>query len=449
MKADNLLTPFRHMMRELEVTLGAEIDGIQVDLKEVNRLETFYEKAIAKLELFLYNIAEERDEDLDLHSTHSKIRFIYRVLKLPIVKRTKKTQQPSLDRDTKEALEEMDDTGFIAALLELDYTSKMFSTYVKRMRTEYVKSDGRAHPKFNIAKFAAPGQQRQKGTVTGRMTIESPPLSNQPRSGVTKRMFISRWDERATPIEDDRFPQKGGCLIEPDYSQMELRVGAYYTRDERLMEIFEEGKRDIHQQTASWVTGERYEDVNSEMRKFAKSINFGIFYGQTEYGLAENLKVPISKAKAFRDRWLKVYSGVADWLLESQDSIRNNQEVRTVFRVRRLPGANFSTPEGRAKIRQGINSPIQGTASDICVFAMWWLRRKVFGDRGPLVLLNVYDSLLIDCPPGMIARTCRETYETMVDIRGPLKKYYGLDFDIPLDVSVSIGRSWGEVKEVI
>lgn len=427
LSGENLSKITAHMMRVLRAVDDMEWYGLKVDQERVDLLDKAIAVKLWKLRNLMKAIAKAHDHELDLHSKKNLKECIFQRLKLPVVKRTPKTKAPSLDKEAKEKLAEVDETGFVRAFQIWEKHRKTRSTYVHSM-PDYLDHVGVVHPKYNLARY------EKKGTVTGRITCVDPPLQTMPRKGPIKSIFVSRF--------------RNGFMLNADYSQMELRVGAQVSEDKSMVKAFRKGTTDFHQLTASEIEGIPESMVTEDQRKAAKTINFGIFYGQTAWGLSRNLGIPLSRAKTFRGKWLRARPGVKEWMKYLSKKIEYEEKVVTPMgRIRRLLGADRYSSRGKRKIRQGINFMVQSLASDLCLFGIWLLWKRFKKEKlRSMIVGNVYDSVIIDCPREEVKYVKKLIEEEMVEL--PTEEFYDFSLIIPLRVDVEVGRNLAEVKEI-
>ena len=256
------------------------------------------------------------------------------------------------------------------------------------------------------------------GTLTGRYSCSNPPLQ-----ALDKRV---RRAIEARP----------GCvLMEADYSQMELRVLAHFSQDSGLLQAFEHNE-DLHCRTAARVLGIAEDAVTDQQRQIGKTLNFGIVYGQTAYGIAEELAVPLKHAQSLLDAHSEAYPGIAAWITEVHQQALNNGEIRTLYGRRRYLPNIYSALAGdvaEAK-RHAVNTVIQGTAADMLKLALIRLH-----DRLPdevRMLLPVHDSVLLQVPESLVEETQQIVKEAMESVPE--------GFTVPLKVDVKTGRTWAD-----
>jgi DNA polymerase I-like protein with 3'-5' exonuclease and polymerase domains len=370
--------------------------------------------------------------------------FRFDIVKFTTDKKTKKpTKTPSTDEDTLTELLIQDDTGFIKSLLEYRELTKLYSTYIDGI-WKRTHSDNRVHGSFLL-----------HGTVTGRLSSRNPNLQNIPRdttSSDIKKMFIA---------------PKGWLILQLDYSQAELRVLATSAKEETMIKWFKDGK-DIHTASCALKWGVEYDfilgilkdDNNPDFklwkarRKQAKTINFGIVYGQTAIKLAENLakegeKVTINEAQEFLDDFNRQFPKIRRFIDRQKKFAAQNGYVYNLFgRKRRLLNINSDNWGKKSEAeRQSVNAPIQGAASDFALFSSILIRESKKKGIIPSELIQVgtvHDSLIFYFNPLIIHSAIPVLYEIC---RNPeTKTWFNFEIqDIEMKVDFEIGKNWGEL----
>ncbi|MDP1925922.1 MAG: DNA polymerase I, partial [Thiobacillus sp.] len=329
---------------------------------------------------------------------------------LPVVKKTP-GGAPSTDEDTLEQLAL--DHPIARAILDYRGMAKLKSTYTDKLPQMIHPVTGRVHTSYS-----------QATAVTGRLSSSEPNLQNIPARTAEGRR-----------IREAFIAPPGHQLVSADYSQIELRIMAHLSDDAGLLTAFAED-RDIHTATASEVFGVSLLDVNSEQRRMAKVINFGLIYGMSAFGLASQLNLERSAAQAYIDRYFARYPGVADYMQRTREAARRQGYVETVFGRRLyLPEINAKNPQRRQGAeRAAINAPMQGTAADLIKLAMiavqGWLDREKLASR---LLLQVHDELILEVPEHELDRVRAELPGYMCNV-ATLK--------VPLRVGVGAGHNW-------
>jgi DNA polymerase I len=394
------------------VLLRMEEEGILLDCEYLNGMSVELGREIVELEKQIY---KEAGEEFNIGSPQQLGFVLFEKMQLPVLKRTQKTKSYSTGAET---LEELAKRGYPIAehLLRWRELTKLKSTYVDALPT-MVGPDGRIHTRFNQAVAA-----------TGRLSSANPNLQNIPiRTEVGQRIrraFI------ASP---------GNVLLAADYSQIELRILAHIADEQALIESFAAGE-DIHRRTAALVLGVAPELVNAEQRRAAKTINFGILYGMSAFGLSQELGISSKEADKFIHTYMDRYPGVKRYMDETLETAEREGKVETLYgRVRWLPdikSKNWSLRENAR--RMAINARIQGTAADILKLAMIAIDRRL-RDEMPAarLLLTVHDELVLEVPEEQaeaVAGIVKAEMEGVAELK------------VPLVVEAGWGRSWYEAK---
>ena len=276
---------------------------------------------------------------------------------------------------------------------------------------------GRIHARFN-----------QTQTATGRLSSSEPNLQNIPVRG-----------ELGGEIRQTFIAPGGSCLIDADYSQIDLRVLAHLSQDPNLLNAFQKDE-DVHTATAAQIMGVDASQVTSDMRRLAKTVNFGVIYGMSEYGLEQATELSREAAAQFITAYFEKYSGVKQYLEATKEQVKKTGSVQTMLGRRRLiPEINSSNRQVReAAERMAINMPVQGTSADIIKVAMIHLYREM--EKRQLkskMLLQVHDELVFEVPEAEVKTMCQLVPEIMST---------ALTLSVPLKVDINTGSNWGEMK---
>jgi DNA polymerase-1 len=302
-----------------------------------------------------------------------------------------------------------------ATILEHRGLSKLKSTYTDKLPQMASPQDGRVHTHY-----------AQAVAVTGRLSSIDPNLQNIP---------VRTTDGRR--IREAFVAPPGKVIASADYSQIELRIMAHLSGDEALLKAFREGL-DVHRATASEVFGIAPDQVSSEQRRYAKVINFGLIYGMSAFGLARNLNIERSAARAWIDRYFEHYPGVRRYMDETVEFARAHGYVETVFGRRLyLPEINGGNgPRKRAAERQAINAPMQGTAADLIKKAMCAVQDRLDAEgRQTLVVMQVHDELVFEVPESEVDWVREEVPRLMAGVA---------ELNVPLRADVGTGANWEE-----
>ena len=401
---------------ELELPLAtilAEMEhrGVQVD---VNRLKEMGEELADRLGAIEADIYELAGEKFNINSPKQLSAILFEKLELPVIKKTKTGY--STAADVLEKLEPEHD--IIPMILMYRQLNKLQSTYIDGLLKVVRQDTKKVHTRFN-----------QALTQTGRLSSTEPNLQNIPI-----RL------EEGRKIRQAFIPSKPDWLMfAADYSQIELRVLAHISGDERLVQAFKEDK-DIHTQTAMDVFHVDEAEVDPNMRRQAKAVNFGIIYGISDYGLSQNLKITRKEAKIFIDKYFSIYPQVKGYMDEIVQEAKHNGYVSTIMKRRRylpeITSRNFNLRSFAE--RTAMNTPIQGSAADIIKKAMIDLDARL-QEEGleARMLLQVHDELILEAPKEEIEQLAKIVPEVMENT---------VSLSVPLKVDYSYGKSWFDAK---
>ncbi|MBU6493434.1 MAG: DNA polymerase I [Burkholderiales bacterium] len=351
-------------------------------------------------------------QPFNLNSPKQIGEIFFQQLKLPVVKKTA-SGAPSTDEEVLQKLAE--DYPLPKVLLDYRGLSKLKSTYTDKLPKMVNPATGRVHTNY-----------AQAVAVTGRLASNDPNLQNIPvRTGEGRR------------IREAFIAPAGSSIVSADYSQIELRIMAHISGDERLTRAFTEGE-DIHRATAAEIFGVSPQDVSSEQRRHAKVVNFGLIYGMSAFGLASSLGIERDAAKHYIDRYFMRYPGVANYMEQTRKSAKAHGYVETVFGRRLwLPEINGGNgPRRQAAERAAINAPMQGTAADLIKLSMIAVQEWLERDRlATLMIMQVHDELVLEVPDTELAVVRERLPELMCSV-AKLK--------VPLVAEVGVGRNWEE-----
>jgi len=396
---------FETEMKLLPILAEMEIDGIGIDEKVLSNLSVQFEQQIAELEQKIY---VEVGHEFNLNSPKQLGVVLFEELELPHGRKTK----TGYSTDVK-VLEKLAGRHPVPALiLEYRTIAKLKSTYVDKLVVLKDSKDGRIHTSFN-----------QTITATGRLSSSNPNMQNIPI-----RM------EEGNKIREAFVPGAGKVFLAADYSQIDLRVLAHYSKDEALTKAFMSGD-DIHSRTAAELFNVSPMLINSEMRRVAKSINFGIVYGMSAFGLSQQLSISRKEAQRFIDKYFHLYSGVKSFMHDIVEQARKDGYVTTLLGRKRTVvdiDAKNKTKREFAE-RMAINTPIQRTASDIIKCAMLEvggvLREQELSAK---MLLQIHDELVFEVAEGEVEEASKIVKEVMEN---------ALPIDVPLVVNCEVGVS--------
>ncbi len=396
-------------------------NGILLDVPYLKNLSEKMHEELRKLEIDIYAAA---GMEFNLNSPKQLGAVLFDTLGLK-PKQQKKTAGGQ--RSTKESeLEKLrDEHPIIPAIMRYRELQKLVSTYIDNLPT-YVEADGRVHTTFI-----------QTGAATGRMASQNPGLQNIPvrteESRAIRQAFIAAKDHK---------------LVSIDYSQIELRVAAILSQDEKLIEIFKRGE-DVHTGVAVRVFGVTPETVTKEMRRKAKVINFGILYGMGVNALRTNLGEGTSREEAqeFLNAYFNTFTRLATYLEETKDFARKHGYTETMFgRRRHFAGITSGAPFIKAMAeRMAINAPVQGTAADMMRIAMnqvydYLAAKDLLVDVK--MLLQVHDELVFEIRDDLLEKMIPDLVGIMEAILNDQQ-----NFGVPIKVEVAVGQNWGELEK--
>jgi len=391
------------------VLFRMERTGVLVDADVLNAQGRDLGERVNALEQEAHRLA---GTPFNLGSPKQLCEILFDRMKLPVRKKTA-TGQPSTDEEVLQELAA--DYPLPKVLLEYRALSKLKSTYTDKLPTMVNSRTGRVHTTFS-----------QTTAVTGRLASIEPNLQNIP---------IRTPDGRR--IREAFIAPPGHALLSADYSQIELRIMAHLSEDPALLRAFKEGD-DIHRVTAAEIFGVPPADVSAHLRRYIKAVNFGLIYGMSAFGLAQQLDIERSAAQQFIDKYFARYPGVAQYMQRTRELARANGYVETVFGRRLwLPDINAAGgPRRAAAERAAINAPMQGTAADLIKLAMiavqGWIEREKLGTK---LLLQVHDELVLEVPEGELDRVKRELPGLMSGVA---------TLSAPLVVDLGFGANWDE-----
>jgi len=395
----------------LPVLVDMEWRGVRIDVERLGEISRTFARELAELERSIYRAA---GTDFNINSTPQLRHVLFDKIQLPVLKKTKTGASTDY-----EVLEQLAAAGHEVPKLLIEYRelSKLKSTYVDALPGFINPATGRIHTSFN-----------QTGAATGRLSSSDPNLQNIPvrtaRGEAIRRAFV------APP---------GALLLTADYSQIELRLLAHLSGDPAFVRAFEQGG-DIHRQTAAIIFGVPQEQVTSEMRARAKTINFGTIYGQGPFALARQLGITQEEARAFIQEYFTRFAGVRAWLDRTVVEAREKGYVETLFGRRRyVPELKDRNYNIRAfGERTATNSPLQGSAADLIKIAMVRIAAALTaGGLASRMILQVHDELVLEVP-------AREVSIATELVKRHMER--AADLRVPLVVTIGVGMNWVDAK---
>lgn len=404
--------PALQRIYELELAVSdvlrrMERHGVLIDADALRRQSAELAQRLAELEVEAHALA---GGPFNLGSPKQIGEVLFERLGLPVIKKTA-TGAPSTDEEVLEKLAE--DYPLPARILAHRSLAKLKSTYTDKLPTMVNPATGRVHTHY-----------AQAVAVTGRLASNEPNLQNIPiRTPEGRR------------IREAFIAPPGWYIASADYSQIELRIMAHLSEDAALLRAFAEGQ-DVHRATAAEVFGQPPEQVTPEQRRYAKTINFGLIYGMSAYGLAKALGIDANAAKTYIERYFERFAGVRAYMERTREQARARGYVETVF-GRRLYLPEIRSPNGprrAAAERAAINAPMQGTAADLIKMSMVAVQRALDGaGLRTRMILQVHDELVFEAPPEELDWVRTEVPRLMAGVA---------TLRVPLVAEVGVGANW-------
>ena len=407
---------FSHLMSDMEMPLVPVLvtmqrHGIKVDAGALHEMSRDLNQQLQQVETGLYQTI---GHSVNINSPQQLSDVLFNELGLPRTKRTKTGY--STDANSLESLRGLH--PLVDQILEFRQISKLKSTYVDALPEMINPATGRIHTSYN-----------QTGSATGRISSSDPNLQNIPI-----RTELGRQVRRAFVAED----APDWLLFSADYSQIELRVLAHLSQDAGLLDAFRRGE-DIHSSTAALMFEVPINEVNSDMRRIAKILNFGVIYGLSAHGISQQTEFSRDEGARFIENYFARYPGINEYIEKVKSTTRENQYVETVMGRRRyLPdinSANFNV-RGAAE-RMAINMPVQGTAADIMKLAMVRVQQRLEQENlRAKMLLQVHDELVFEVPHDEMDGLKDLVFDEMPA---------ALELDVTLKVDAKSGETWGDM----
>jgi len=392
------------------VLIHMERNGVALDTDLLRQMSHRLGEQLLKLEAEIYNNVGHR---FNINSPQQLGSVLFQELRLPLARKTRGGYSTEAS-----VLEELRGTHpIIEFILDYRQLAKLKSTYIDALTSLINPKTGRVHTSFN-----------QTRTATGRLSSSEPNLQNIPVRGKLgkeiRQAFIA-------PV--------GSCLLAGDYSQIDLRALAHLSQDKSLLSAFHQ-EEDIHAATAAQLFSVDALQVTPDMRRVAKTVNFGVIYGMSDYGLEQATELSREEAAQFIASYFEKYPGVKQYLESTKQQARDKGYVQTLLgRRRSIPEINSSNRQVReAAERMAINMPVQGTSADIIKVAMINLYRDM--DKRQLkskMMLQVHDELVFEVP--------QEELEEMRQ-RVPQAMSTAIGLSVPLKVDIKTGTNWGEME---
>ena len=409
MKNEDTIYLFENIEMPLAKILAKmEIEGIRVDK---NILKDMGEEIKIKLELITKDIYNYAGEEFNINSPKQLGEILFDKLKLPGAKKNKTGYVTDVD-----VLKKLVNYPIVNKILEYRALAKLYSTYIDGI-INTIREDGKIHTIYT-----------QTLTRTGRLSSIEPNLQNIPMRSEYGRLIRKAF-----------LPEQNSVIMSSDYSQIELRVFAHLSGVSDLINAFNDGI-DIHTKTAMDIFNVPEEGVTKNMRRQAKAVNFGILYGISSYGLSEDLGISVKDAKDFINKYFETYPGVKDYMNSEIEEAKRNGYVKTIMNRKRiineLKNSNYMVRSMGE--RMALNTPIQGSASDILKKAMVEID-NIFEKENikSKMLLQVHDELIFNVYKDELDKVKDIVYNTMTKV---------FDLKVPLDVDIEVGNNWYEAK---
>lgn len=399
---ESIEMPLAKVLAKMETT------GIRVDKKVLEEMGT---EIKIKLEILTRDIYNYAGEEFNINSPKQLGEILFDKLKLPGAKKNKNGYATDID-----VLKKLTEYPIINKILEYRALAKLYSTYIDGIIST-IRKDGKIHTIYT-----------QTLTRTGRLSSIEPNLQNIPMRSEYGRLIRKAF-----------IPEDNSVILSSDYSQIELRVFAHLSGVNDLINAFKEGV-DIHTKTAMDIFKVPMEGVTKNMRRQAKAVNFGILYGISSYGLAEDIGIPVKEAKEFINKYFETYPGVKDYMDKEIDEAKKNGYVKTIMNRKRvieeLKSSNYMVRSMGE--RMALNTPVQGSASDILKKAMVEIS-DIFEKENikSKMLLQVHDELIFNVYNDEIDKVKDIVYNTMTKV---------FELKVPLDVDIELGNNWYEAK---
>ncbi|TET05927.1 DNA polymerase I [Candidatus Dependentiae bacterium] len=401
----------------IQLLFDMEIEGISLDVQFLNQLNKKVVKELDTVKQQIYALIEKEWGRINFNSQKQVEQLLFYDLRLPPQKKSVKGKGYSTDHEVLSKLSKLHPVpGLIMKYREL---FKLKSTYIEALPTYINPKTGKIHTTFS-----------QISTATGRLSSYRPNLQNIPTDsggyGIEIRAAFK--------------PQEGHKFLSADYSQIELRVMAYLTQEQRLMEAFSKG-RDIHTETAALLFDVPLGKVTHDQRQIGKRINFSILYGLTPYGLSKELDISFKDAKYYIDKYFEQYPVVSEWMEKVIEQVKDTGYVETEWGRRRyIPGIYERNKVLYEEARRiAINTRVQGTAADVMKLGMLQLDQALHKHGlDSKIVLQIHDELILSVPEIQLKETTNLVKSTLEGI---------VDWNVPLTVSLREGSNWKEITK--
>jgi DNA polymerase-1 len=396
----------------IKVLAAMELEGVNLNVSFYKELEHEFTRQIEEIEAEVIKVSGDK---VNLRSPKQVGELLFEKLQLPVIRKTKTGY--STDAEVLTELSSLKLSPIPDLLLRYREIEKLLSTYVKALPVMINLKSGKIHTHFQPSNAA-----------TGRLSSDNPNIQNIPVRS-----------ENGRKLRKGFVATKGRVLLSADYSQVELRLLAHFSRDKNMLEAFQ-NDLDIHRQTAAEVFEVPLDQVTKEMRSSAKAINFGLMYGQTSFGLSQALRISQGEAKKYITAYFKKFHSVKSYLDGLKEMAEETGYAMTMFgRKRILPDIKSTNRQVKAMAeRVAINSPIQGTAADIIKLAMIHIQDTIFEKKlSSRMILQVHDELIFDVVP--------EELEELKQIVAE-KMETAVNLSVVLKVNMGTGQNWYDLK---
>ncbi|MBA7709066.1 DNA polymerase I [subsurface metagenome] len=393
----------------VKVLAEMERDGVLIDKKYLESLSKDFALELKKLEKKIYSLA---GEEFNINSPKQLSYILFEKLKLPVIEKTK-TGYSTRERVLRELALSHKLPSLLIKYREL---AKLKSTYIDALPLLINPIDGRVHTSFN-----------QTVTATGRLSSSEPNLQNIPIR-----------TELGRKIRKAFIPKEGSILLSADYSQIDLRVLAHISKDKSLRDAFFKDE-DIHSRTACEIFDIPKEEITPELRRIAKTVNFGLSYGMSPFGLSKDLGISLKEAEQYITKYFERYSGVKKYIEKIIEEAKEKGYVTTLLKRRRyIPEINHPDPRlSNFAKRVAINTPIQGTSADIIKVAMLEISERIKKERlKTKMIIQIHDELLFEVPEDEVKEVSRLAKEIMEG---------SIELEVPIRVDIKMGKSWAEI----
>ena len=395
--------PLVEVLREMEAA------GVRIDVEKLKKAETVLTEELNALEQRIYALSEE---PFNINSPRQVGELLFDKLKLDAKAKKSKNGQYSTSEEVLMGLKEKHE--IVGLILDYRELKKLISTYIATLPS-YIAADGKIHTTYN-----------QTVTATGRLSSSNPNLQNLPIRS-----------ERGRFIREAVIPDEGCAFLSADYSQIELRLMAHFSQDEHMLAAFRSGQ-DIHAATAARIYGKSIEEISKDQRRKAKTANFGIIYGISAFGLAQQLDCSRSEAKQLIDDYFAAFPRVIGYIENQKELARQRGYAETLFgRKRYLPDIHSQNATVRSFAeRNAVNAPIQGTAADIIKMAMVSIHRRL-KEEGlkAQMIMQVHDELNFNVPMNEVERVREIVVNEMQN---------AVHLSVPLIAECGVGENWLE-----